>query len=247
MYKKRQNKSILYLVLSFYIVFLGLQIPAARAQDFNAGADFVNRYVWRGFDFGNSFSVQPHLEFSVGNFTIGNWASYAISPVDNNKASAFGASENDLYASYNFGPFAVGVTDYYFPTSGPDFFNYDNGGNGAHYIEPNVSITGGKSFPLTLYAAFNAYNDPDHSVYLAATVPFTVHNTDLSFTIGGVPTSGKNGTAGYYGNSKAAITNIKLSASHSIKITDDFSLPLFGSYIINPYIKKSYAVFGISL
>ena len=55
----------------------------AAAQQVDFGSYFVNRYVWRGIDFGKSASIQPYIEFSSVGFTAGTWASYAISPVEN--------------------------------------------------------------------------------------------------------------------------------------------------------------------
>lgn len=228
-----------YLSFSLLLTFLGINLQTAKAQTVGLGADFVNRYVWRGIDFGNSASVQPYIELSAGRFMLGTWASYAISPVDNNLTSAIGASEHDIYAGYNFGSVSIGVTDYYFP-AGSEFFNFDNDGAGAHIIEPNISFTGGESFPIIIYGAINAYNDPDHSIYLEAGVPFTVGETELEFTIGGTPSESLY-------SSGAAVTNVNLAASREIKITDSFSLPLFAVYILNPYAEQSYLVFGVSL
>ncbi|TYP93739.1 hypothetical protein LX73_1449 [Fodinibius salinus] len=218
-----------------------LPVKQAKAQDVDCSADFVNRYVWRGIDFGKSASIQPHIEFTSGGFTAGTWASYAISPVENSTVSAAGASEHDLYISYSFGNISLGVTDYYFPT-GSEFFNFDDDGAGAHYIEPNISVTGPASFPITFYGAINAYNDPDQSIYLETSVPFSVGGTDMSFTVGGVPAE-----SAYYGTTKAGIINLNLSVSRELEITDKFSLPLFGGYILNPYAEQSYLVFGLSL
>lgn len=230
-----------YFLTALFLVLFGTQIQTSNAQSVDIGADFVNRYVWRGFDFGNSASIQPYIEFSSGGFTLGTWASYATSPVNNNLTSALGAAEHDLYASYSFGAVSIGITDYYFPV-GSEFFNYDNDGDGAHIIEPNISITGGESFPVTIYGAINAYNDSDNSIYLEASVPFSVGETDLGIALGVIPQS-----SAYYGTNDAAVTNLNLSASREIKITESFSLPLFASYILNPYLEQSHLVFGLSL
>lgn len=240
MTNRKKNKFTKYILTSLFLVVLAIQFQNAKAQSVGIGADFVNRYVWRGIDFGNSASVQPYIEYSSGGFSLGTWASYAISPVSNDVTSAIGASEHDIYIGYSFGSFSIGVTDYYFPT-GSEFFNYDNDGVGAHTIEPNISISGGESFPVSFYAAINAYNDPDNSIYLEASVPFAVGETDLGFTIGGSPAEG------IYSSSGAGITNLNLSASRGIKISETFNLPLFASYILNPYAEQSYLVFGFSL
>lgn len=219
-------------------LFLGLLLIApgsALAQSVDIGSDFVSRYVWRGYDFGESFSVQPYLEYSQGGFALGTWASYAI--------ESGAANEHDLYASYSFGAVSVGITDYYFPTpGGSGFFDYDSDGNGAHVIEPNVSVGGTESFPVTLYGAVNIYNDPDNSLYLEGSVPFTVADTDLGLTVGAV-----GNESAYYGTDGFALVNVGLSASRSIPITDGFALPVSASYVLNPDTERTFLVFGISL
>lgn len=240
---KIKNKWLLSLivVVASPTGFILMPVEKAEAQQVDFGADFVNRYVWRGIDFGKSASIQPYIEFASGRFTAGTWASYAVSPVENNTISAAGASEHDLYMSYSFGNISIGVTDYYFPT-GSEFFNFDGDGVGAHIIEPNISFTGPGSFPVTFYGAINAYNDPDHSIYLEAGVPFSVGDTEMSFIAGIVPEE-----SAYYGTTKAGIINLNLSVSREIEITEKFSLPVFGSYILNPYAEQSYLLFGLRL
>lgn len=220
----------------------------ALAQRFNLGADIVSRYVWRGTDFGESVSIQPTLSFSSGGFEIGSWASYATSP------DAAGVNEHDLWVGYSLntpgGSFSVGVTDYYFPAPfdalardpSTEFFNFDGGGHGAHWIEPYVSYTGPSPLPVSLLAALMAHNDPDRSLYLEAAMPFAVDGTDLGLTFGVVPME-----SAFYGTTGAALVNVGLSASRAIPIIDTFSIPLNVAYILNPDAERSFLVFGLSL
>ncbi len=228
--------------------------PSAAAQEVSVGADLVSRYVWRGFDFGQSASVQPTIEFSSGDFAIGTWGSFALTDA--------GANELDLYASYAFGPLTVGVADYYFPTASPlfgedagdegsDFFNYRDGGDGSHYLEPYVAYQGDETFPLSILIATVVYNDPTFSTYVEAGYGFTLADTDVGFTVGSVLAldSGDAGAgAGFYGTTRdATVTNLALSASREIPITDQFSLPIFGQLILNPETDRAFLVFGVSL
>lgn len=226
------------------LALFALVFASTASAQVQLGADLMSRYVWRGYDFGESFSIQPTLEFGRSGFAVGTWASYSIA------ADGAGANEHDLYASYTSGPVTVGVTDYYFPSppdengvpDGAQFFNYDGDGRGAHYIEPFVQLTGPEPFPVSFLAALVAHNDPDHSVYLEASYPFAVADTDLSFTAGLVPME-----SGFYGTDGAALVNVGLSASQSIPLTDRFSLPVSVSYVLNPYMERTFLVFGISL
>jgi hypothetical protein len=216
-----------------------LHIHAAQAQEVHLGADVVSRYVWRGLDFGESMSVQPGLRLTAGLLTIGTWASYAIAT-----PGAY-ANEHDLYVSLNFGVLTVGVTDYHFPApGGRKFFNFGNNGRGAHYLEPFVQLTGPASTPFTLFAGFFAYNDPDNSVYLEAQYPFTINGVDLTARVAAV-----GGKSGFYNTGAVALVTLGLSASRTIPITEQFALPLFVSYILNPNprVERSYLVFGVTL
>ncbi len=51
----------------------------------------------------------------------------------------------------------------------------------------------------------------------------------------------------YYGTNSFNVINIGVTAIKEIKITDNFSLPIFGSYILNPNQEISNFVFGISI
>ena len=224
------------------VLVLTMLLPAAlQAQSFSLGADLMSRYVWRGTDFGESASVQPALSFSVGGFEIGTWASYSFT------ADGAGANEHDIWLSYTVetataGTFSLGMTDYYFPApGGSDFFDFGNGGEGAHFFEPFASYTGPAAFPVTLYGAVFVHNDPDHSVYLEASYPFAVEGVTLGLTAGGVA-----GASAFYGTEGAALVNLGLSASKEIPITEKFALPLSVAYILNPDMKRSYLVFGLS-
>ncbi len=220
-------------------LFALLFVLPAAAQEFNLGADLMSRYVWRGTDFGDSFSIQPTLAFSQGGLEVGTWASYAVSP------EAADVNEHDLWIGYGIetasGTFGFGVTDYYFPNAGIQFFDFSDNGEGAHWIEPYLSYTGPASFPVSLYAGYFVYNDPDNSLYLEASIPFKVDGVDLAFTTGA-----SGGQSALYGTDKFGIVQVALAASKSVKLTEQFALPLSVSYIVNPYMEKSYLVFGVS-
>ncbi|MCY3595803.1 MAG: hypothetical protein OXH01_11305 [Bacteroidetes bacterium] len=226
------------------LTLLTLTPLLTHAQSVSFGADFFNRYIWRGYDFGDSFSVQPGLALSAGNFELGTWGSYSIS------SDGADANEHDLYATYSIGLGAsasldLTVTDYYFPNSDAEageWLNFDGDGEGAHWIELMGAVTLPESFPLTITAAFMAHNDPDNSLYLEGAIPFTVADVELGFTLGLVA-----GESGFYGVEGASVVNLGLSASKDLQITDNFALPLSAAYVMNPTTEKTYLVFGFSL
>ncbi len=215
-------------------------LPAtSMAQSFSLGADFASRYVWRGVDFGESFSIQPTLEFSTGSFAVGSWASYSIA---NDGALA---NEHDLYFSFSFDGFSVGMTDYYFPGPGAlPFSNFDGDGEGAHWLEINASVGGTESFPLTVSGNIFVHNDVDNSIYFEIGYPFSVDDVDLRVGVGIVPQE-----SAFYGTNSFGITVLGLSAGSALKITEDFSLPVSVMYAVNPTpgAARSFLVFGFSL
>lgn len=220
------------------LALVGLSSGAALAQSFSLGSDLVSRYVWRGFDFGESFSIQPALTFSAGGLEIGTWASYAVA------ADGGGNNELDFWIGYTVeagaaGSFSLGVTDYYFPAPGTEFFDF-NDGAGSHTIEPYVSYTGPASFPVTLLGAVNAYNDADHSVYLEASYPFQVDGVELGLTAGMTP------AAGAYSDGLAFV-NLGLSATKALQLNEAFALPVSVAYILNPDTERSFLVFGLGI
>ena len=231
------RRTSLLLLLALFIM------PAVALAQVTVGADFMSRYVWRGQDFGESFSVQPALEYSRGPLSIGTWASYSMA------ADGATANEHDLYAGLSFGPVSVGVTDYYFPSGAPAYLDYfseeavtspDFFDEDSHTIEPYASYSGPEAFPVSLYGAINATNDPDNSIYLEVSYPFTVQGVNLGLTAGMTPAEG------IYAD-ELAFVNLGLSAGKSIPVTDTFTLPVGVSYIINPYAERTFLVFGFSL
>ena len=207
------------------------------------GSDIYSRYLWRGLDFGDAPAFQPSLSYTTGGLTFGAWASYAF------PTNGTTYSENDFFASYTFatqnmGSFSALFTDYYFPSAGIPFGYYKpTTGNpvAAHTIEGGLSYTGAEKFPISLAFYTNLSNDPDNSAYIQAAYPFTVDDATLTLSAGFVPSKSV-----YYGIAKGGLTNLGLTASKTVAVTDKFALPLTVSYISNPAQDKTYLVFGVS-
>ena len=208
------------------VALLSLPIlPGLSAQvSVGVGADFVSRYVWRGTDFGESFSVQPGVTIGGGGFEIGAWGSYSVS------GDGAGANEADLYGAYTFeaesgASFSFGVTDYYFPSPEPEagFLSSD-----AHFIEPFVSISGPESAPLSLFAGMITHGG-DNDLYVEGGLGFSLGEAEMGLAVGVV-----GGKSKFYETDGVAVTNLALSASKELSITESFSLPVSVSYILNP-------------
>ena len=81
-----------------------------------------------------------------------------------------------------------------------------------------------------------------YSSYVEANVPFSLAGLDWTATAAAVPFATST-----YATSGFAITNLSLRATKDVKVTDAFSVPLFGQFVANPCTQKAYLVFGFTL
>ena len=248
--KKNSFKIILIIVL---VIGLSISVMAEDKFSLNTGFDFYSRYVWRGLDIASTPSIQPTISIGHCDFEFGVWGAYTIS----NQTSE--SDEIDFWLTYSRElesgtAFSAIVTDYYFPNSGIDFFNFNNydaviddtiPDPGAHTIEIGLSIAGPESFPMTVSGYLNAYNDAGNNFYFQADYPLTVGNAELNLFLG--MTAGSQDNPDYYGADDFSIINTGISTVKEINISDQFSLPLTFSFIVNPKAEISYLLVGASL
>ncbi len=204
-------------------------------------ADFVTQYIWRGQDLG-SVAVQPTLGVSYKGLSLTAWGSYGLTNANDVK-------EFDLTLAYSLGGFNIGITDYWFSTGlDPDsrYFKYDAHGTN-HVFEANI----GYDFGPVALQWFTNFTGNDginkdgkraYSSYVEANVPFSLAGVDWTATAGAVPYA-----TTMYGTTGFAITNLTLRATKSIKVTDSFSIPIFGQLTGNPCSQKAYLVLGFTL
>lgn len=240
-----------FLLITFFIISITTFI---QAQEFevNSGADIVSRYVWRGLNVNDAVNIQPALTFSVHGFSLGFWGSYSLSSDPVNTHSALG-QELDTWLGYSYSfnngmSITALITDYYFANAGIKWGNFnkhdDPDGPGAHVIEAGLVVTGPECFPITISGYLNFHNDAGNNVYFQADYPVEVKDVSLNFFVGG--TTGSKENPVYYGSEKLNIINVGVKASKSIKITEEYSLPVSVSFIGNPNTETTYMVFGLT-
>ena len=204
-------------------------------------ADVVSQYVWRGLEAG-SVSLQPTLGIGYKGLSLSAWGSVGLTdPAD--------TKEFDLTLSYTAGGFNIGITDYWFSAGGdPEgrYFMYE-ANNTNHVFEANIGYDFGVASIqwFTNFAGNDGLNKDGkraYSSYVEATVPFTLATVDWSATAGAVPFA-----TDFYGTTGFAVTNLSLKATKDIKVTDSFSIPVFGQVVANPCLQKAYLVFGFTL
>ena len=200
-----------------------LSTNISYSQDF--GADLVSSYVWRGTQFGSGAHIQPYMTLGSGNFEAGVWGSFPTT-------AEGGGNELDAYLSYDFGPFALTLTNYTFPGEGGIYGDGEYGFFKGDYTEisGSTSIMG-----VDLLAGY--FTDVE-ALYI-----------ELGFAAGPVDIAigyGDDQGDAWYAGGNAGIVNMSFSGSKDIQISDSYSLPVFGSFILNPEAEAAFLVFGIS-
>ena len=213
----------------------------AQEIETTISGDIVSNYIWRGQDLGN-VSLQPTLGIGYKGFSLSAWGSVGLSdPAD--------TKEFDLTLGYTVGGLNIGITDYWF-NAGLDpenrYFKYDAHGTN-HVFEANIGYDFGLAFVqwFTNIAGNDGVNKDGkraYSSYVEVAVPFKVATVDWTATAGAVPYA-----TDFYGTTGFAVTNVTLRADKEIKVTDSFSVPVFGQVTGNPCSQKAYLVFGITL
>ena len=194
----------------------------AQAQEVFVTADFVSSYIWRGMDSGNA-SVQPSLGLNWKGLTVYAWGSTEFREKNN---------EIDLSLEYEYKNLTLYANNYFTQTEEEPFkyFNYSSHSTG-HTFEVGAGYMHSEKFPLSVswYTTF-AGND----------YPFSVKDVNMNIEAGFTPWESMY-------SDKFNVVNIGLSATKDIKITSNFSLPIFGKLIANPYEEQLYFVVGITL
>lgn len=216
--------------LMMILSLLALTTTRAFAQEkeskvnWDLGGDLVSNYIWRGIKYGEGVNVQPYLELSMGNFSLGAWGS----------ADFNGFGEMDFYSKYisNFG-LSLGITDYYYTGS-------DWGNKQSHAFEVNA----GYEIGILSLAGNIILNEASGAGSIGGDMYYEV---GLNFNKWACFIGGGNGWhTGDLGRD-FEITNIGVKTWKELKFSDSFSIPISASAILNPNTEQFYVVLSISI
>jgi len=240
-------KTSFFKIIALFFLFSSLcfSVSAQDGPEFSVGADVVSSYVWRGSKVSGyeGINVQPTASVSVGNLALGMWGSV------NYEGSA---KEADLYLSYSLGSLTLMVTDYWF---GGNYFRFGKS-SGTHFYEGSLAYSFGDALPLSiswntlLYGAdYKADGSKRYSSYVEVSYATSIKDIGLTLAAGASPW-----TSNWYhldndGEMKSGfqMVNISLKATKELKLSDSFSLPVFGQIVANPCSEDVNFVFGFSL
>jgi hypothetical protein len=232
MRNSNKNKPLQYFFTIVFVAFLASSLPtqSAQAQEVTVtpGVDLYSTYVWRGVAYSGP-SIQPYVELGAGGFALGAWGSQGIDGSFTDGSNGF--QEMDLYTSYTFDfGLSLGVTDYYYP--GTLYFEEN-----SHAFELNGGYSIG-NLSLSANYIFAGEGSVGDDVYFQA--GYSAGPASL-FVGGGDGWHVDTPEDGFQ------IVNVGVATSKEIPITDDFSLPVSGSVILNPDTEQLYILAGISL
>ncbi|TLX75312.1 hypothetical protein E9993_10465 [Labilibacter sediminis] len=205
------------------------------------GGELTNRYVWRGLNLTRSPGVHPYIELTTGNWLFGTWGTYTF------EKSPY--QEVDLYVSYTAGIFNFTLFDYFVASDSlmvnGNYFDYSSL-DSPHAIEAILTISDIPDLPITFTAAtfifgndYNSEGDRAFSTYLELGYDFAIGDQPL-YTFAGVTTH-----EGLYADGFKC-TNIGLSTSKDFTITENLSIPLTASLILNPDAENLFLILGLS-
>ena len=201
-------------------------------------ADVVSNYIWRGLDLGH-VSLQPELSVEWKGLSLSAWGSVGLTNHKDDKR------EIDLTLSYETGGLSFGVVDYWTDENDKRYFYYKKDDTG-HAFEAFVAYDFG---PVNVaWQTFFVGSDLQesgkraYSSFFQVGAPFQWATCDWEAQAGVVPW-----LSDYYSVRKFSVTYLSLRATKNIRITDTFSLPLFGQLVANPQSNHLYFVAGFSL
>jgi hypothetical protein len=232
--------TMILLLFTFTTMLAQDEMEGKREKaSFSLGADFVSSYVWRG-TYQAGFSVQPAMGLEAYGFSLSAWGNTDIADK--------GFKEVDFTLGYTIADFSVAITDYWWMGEGhKHYFKYKNKET-DHLFEGTISYTFPlEKFPLILSwntmiagSDYKANDDRAYSTYVELSYPFAIKDIDLDLSLGLTPWES------LYADD-FAVVNIGICASKTLKITDNFSLPVFGKIMANPENEDIFFVFGFSV
>lgn len=230
-----------YLLLCSTIIVLNLSAwgQEKEANPLSVQIELSSRYLWRGLEYGNAPTLFPSLQYSTSNFNFSIAGAYAF----NNSHR-----EVDLSVSYCYKNWTLSLSDYYFHTDNNEHDHYFNWANSStkHSVECCLNYEF-PHFPLRLLWSTYIYgNDKkeDFQAYSSYTeICYTHHlkNGYMSLTCGA---SIKKGFYTSY-QKDFALCNISLAYLTDLKVGQLSQLPVKFSYIINPYLNKSFITISL--
>lgn len=234
----------LRITIAIVLLFIGGIAQANKNKiKVNVGTDIVSSYIWRGtYNAGASF--QPSLSAELVSVRLSAWGSTDFVGKCH--------KEIDLALAYSIKGFTIGITDYWWEGEGVmNYFDYNM--NGAHRFEGNISY----QLPISKFPLIVSWNTMfignDHkedgkraySTYIELNYPFSTFGIDMNVIVGATPWYSPSILPS--DNTGFSVCNVAVNGSKTLKLSDNFSMPIYTRLIFNPAIEDAYFIVGLSL
>lgn len=213
-----------------------------KLSNFSASLELTTKYMWRGIEYGTSSVVFPMLSYDYKGFNAYVMGGYAVNGSH---------QEVDFGVSYTKYWFSVGVNDYYYPSAVGEkdrYFEFEKGKTG-HSVEAAVTLSP-TQIPVYLLASTYVYgNDkkPDgkqaYSSYIELGYRHAFKEDNQITLLAGV-TLNKSFYTNY--SSGFSVCNVAVRYATHIPL-GNYKLPVSASYVLNPYMEKSYFTLSLYL
>ena len=229
---------------------------------YDAGAELVSSYIWRG-QYNGGLSLQPDLEIgydgSYSSLRIGAWGNIGASDWMFKKDQGDGTGytkfmpEIDIVGSFTACGLSVGFNHYYY-CDGSNFFSWKNADlfdeNGDVKTTTTTEVWAGYNFNHFFGSKAGAYinwyttvaggdfnYDEDADTYSRAWSSYLEIGYEYCFEDAGVTLGAQVGMSPWksdlYGNDKFAVTNVSLKINKDWEF-EHMTLSLFGQGTVNP-------------
>ena len=225
---------------------------------------------------GSSPSIQPYVELGFGSgdhtFALGAWGAYSLSGTQTSQEADLYLSYTlkDMFSvtitDYFFPVDSISNNKYFNYNMDWDKINKGEKDQTGHVVEMAISFNGTENIPFSLMLAMNIWgadaqkyeekggvmvpkDDIVMSKYIELGYSTEIKGIALSAFAGMAlddPKTSKGEPAGFYGQESWGLINLGFTLSKEIKVSDNYSIPVFGSLITNPEAENIYMVFGIS-
>lgn len=235
---------ILLLVVASFTLSLGAVGQNEHSFNPHLKFDVVSRHIWRGIRNNTTPALQPTINFEGKKLFGGFWASYSLGSEN--------VQEIDVYIGFKYKNFSISFYDYYNPIDtlgwAGDFFEFSNSKT-RHSFDAIANLSATENFPVNVLISTMFYGfDKDtetgknlYSTYIEVSFAlFKNNHSQLSVHLGATPFKS------YYAK-QAAVVNTGLTLSREIHITPSFSIPVKGSFILNPYTQQVFLLAALTL
>jgi len=231
-------KTICLSLISLLISLGAISQKSDSLIEASAGTDVVSSFVWRGIRYTSSPAVQPWMDVSVGNFTIGAWSSVHFSEDWN---------EIDLNLGYENDFLMAGITDYYTSLNNlpDDYFDY-RAASTAHMVELYAGYPGSEKIPFrfllatTVFGDYDTNDDAYFSTFMELSYLFSLQKTDAELRLGFTPAEGMYADG-------ANICEAAFRMDREMELKQNMELTVFSEITLNPVAKGLYLVGGLGI